>query len=213
MVRQIPLDLTPDPEFTFDNFLPGSGNREAVALVSAWPEWPSPILLLVGPRGSGKTHLGLAWAEKHNGRLYSTVQSRDLSPVDVIFVDDARRCDPEGLFTLMNAALNGKISGLLLSDRDATTAWDIAIPDLRSRLVNTPIVRLEEHEDDLLEAIIRKLFEDFGRAVKADVVTYLMNNHDRSVDAMRECVRKLEIAAREANRDMTRAFVAAQLKS
>lgn len=215
MPRQIPIDLTPEPDFSFDRFEIGDSNRDAAAMVAAWPNWPSPVLLLLGPSGSGKTHLGAAWAKKTAGYVL-TPSELDLwgscEPA-CVFVDNAEIASEADLFALVNAALNGKVSGLLLSSQTLPENWNISLPDLRSRLFNAPTAILEEHDDDVLEAIIRKLFEDQGRSVKADVVAYLMKNCDRSVEAMRSLVADLEAKAREAKRDITRAFVAKSIVS
>ena len=214
MPQQIPLDLSPEPVFSFETFQVGDSNSDAAAMVRAWPQWPSPILLLAGPQGSGKTHLGTAWARANSGHVFKSEDVTNAAKFNAgsVFIDQATDVLEDTLFTLMNMALNGKIEGLLMTARTLPENWDIVIPDLRSRLVNTPVAILGEHEDDVLEAIIRKLFEDMGRSVKADVTAYLMKNCDRSVNAMRTVIGELEHSARQSKRDMTRAFVAAQLK-
>jgi len=37
-------------------------NEKAYATIERWPAWPDPALILLGPAGSGKTHLGAIWA-------------------------------------------------------------------------------------------------------------------------------------------------------
>ena len=146
---QIPLDLSPSLSSSFATFIVSACNVDAVTAVKTWPDWPSPILMLIGPKGSGKTHIGRAWAAETGGR----------------FVDDADRCEEAELFAIMNEALNGTLDGLLLTARKAPGEWNIALPDLRSRLVNTPLTALKEHDDDILEPVLRRLFEEQGRAI------------------------------------------------
>ena len=43
-------------------------NRDAARLLTDWRLWPSGALALIGPRGSGKTHLALAWAVEASAR-------------------------------------------------------------------------------------------------------------------------------------------------
>ena len=57
--------------FRRDNFLEGPANAAALALVDSWPEWPNRIMLLVGPEGSGKSHLAAIWAEQAGARSTS----------------------------------------------------------------------------------------------------------------------------------------------
>ena len=172
-------------------------NADAVTAVRAWPDWPAPILLLIGPKGSGKTHIGQAWAAEAHGS----------------FVDDADQHDEAGLFAIMNAALNGDIKGLLLAARTAPTEWEIAMPDLRSRLINTPRAVLEEHDDNILEPVLRRLFEERGRQVSQGLIEYLLKYQTRTIAAQRDIAAELEVAAQAAKADLTKAFAAKYLKA
>jgi len=215
-LSQIPLDLAPTPDFSLERFEVGLFNQAAFNQVTTWPNWPSPILILVGPEGVGKTHLGTAWAKSTGGRVESGqgfTEFKNPQKDETLFLDAAQSADEQALFTLLNLALNGHIAGLLLAARQAPQQWDITIPDLRSRLTNTPVVDLGEHDDEILESIVRKLFEDQGRAVSADVVRYLLYHEDRSVANLRLRVAELDFSARQAKKDMTKRFVSAFLKT
>lgn len=194
---QIPFDLSPEPTPSFSNFLLSDSNSLAVKMLKAWPDWPAPVLLLLGPQGSGKTHLGQAWSSDTKG----------------VFIDEASSVSESKLFAIMNQALNGEISGLLLADRRAPESWGTSLPDLRSRLSNTPVITLDEPDDDILEPIMRKLFEDKGRVVSQDVIKYLLKYHERSIAAQRVIVLELEAAAQRQKADITKTFAAKYLKS
>src|SRR5579871_6516641 len=58
---QLPLGLAHSPAMTRGDFLEGEANRAAIALVDRWPAWPSPLVYLAGPAGSGKSHLVAIW--------------------------------------------------------------------------------------------------------------------------------------------------------
>ena len=195
MIRppQIPLDLSPEPSFTFENLMMSTGNVDAVAMVRSWEHWPSPLLYLTGPRGSGKTHIGKAWA----------------SETRQCFIDDAQDKPEAEIFAQMNLALNGDINALLIAGHPD---WQPALPDLASRLKNTPRALLEEHDDKILEPILRKLFEDKGRSISRDVVVYLLKHHDRSVSSLRHIAAHLDMAAQSQKVDITRTFTAKILK-
>ena len=193
---QIPLALSPEPTHSFANFLISESNASAVQIVRAWPDWPLPILAVAGPQGTGKSHLGQAWASETGG----------------VFIDDASRVEEAELFKVMNHALNGEILGLLIADRKMPSEWGVKMPDLQSRLSSTPIVILEEHDDDILEPIIRKLFQDKGRDVSQDLIGYLLKYQERSVAAQRIIAAELEMAAQRLKVDLTKSFAAKYLK-
>ena len=194
---QIPLDLSPQPVHRFSNFLISESNAEALKNVQAWPDWISPILMLVGPQSCGKTHIGQAWAAETGGT----------------FIDDASHVNESELFKIMNQALNGEIIGLLLADRMSPRDWSIDMPDLRSRLGNTPLALLQEHDDEILEPIVRRLFEDKGRVVGQDLIVYLLKYQERSVAAQRLIADELEAAAQRQKTDLTKAFASKYLKA
>src|SRR5258705_13104961 len=66
--RQLAFALPHAESLTRDNFLEGPANAAGLALIDSWPEWPNRIMLLVGPEGSGKSHLAAIWAEQAGPR-------------------------------------------------------------------------------------------------------------------------------------------------
>ncbi|WP_371397817.1 hypothetical protein [Fretibacter rubidus] len=189
--RQIPMDLAPTPDYRFDNFVTGPSNQDGFRLVKGWQAWPAPVLLLQGPKGSGKTHLGHAWAaEGHGG----------------VFIDDAETQDAHMVFAAINKALAGEAGPLLLASTRPPHEWPHSLPDLHSRMKNTAVASLSDADDDVLEGIIRKLFDDTGRSVSRDLVGYIITRSPRSVPALRHGISELDMAARADKADMTKAF-------
>ena len=64
MARQLRLTLGRPEVATFDDFVRGPSNLDAVQAVESWPAWPGGCLALVGPKGSGKSHLAQAWTRR-----------------------------------------------------------------------------------------------------------------------------------------------------
>jgi chromosomal replication initiation ATPase DnaA len=192
---QIPLELSPEPASGFDSFIVTDSNRIAVTALRAWPDWPAPTLLLLGPEGTGKTHLGEAWKELSCGT----------------FIDDAERVEEAELFAQMNLALNGEVSGLLLTSRNSLSDWNVAMPDLKSRLSSTPVMVMDDYDEGDLEPLLRQLFENRGRQVTKDLVDYLLKYESREVGALRNLVRRLDEAALAEKADLTKYFAAQYL--
>lgn len=197
MSQQLPLNLEPEPRFSLENFVIGESNRLAFMAISAFPDWPAPVMIIDGPAGCGKTHLGRAWS---------------MLAKKLVFIDDASRLNDNDLFAAINQGLNGECDGVLLTDRKHPDLWKVALPDLRSRLNYVPKFSMMEPGDDILEEVIRKLFEDKGRTIKADIVAYIIAHHERSVASIEKLIENIERDARSQKRDVTRSFVAALLK-
>ena len=61
---QLALDLVLEPDYRAEAFAVSEANAAALALVNRWPRWRQGHLLLVGPAGSGKTHLSHMWTAR-----------------------------------------------------------------------------------------------------------------------------------------------------
>src|ERR1700710_2578925 len=146
--RQLAFALPHAESLTRDNFLEGPANAAGLALVDSWPDWPNRIMLLVGPEGSGKSHLAAIWAEQAGARSTS---AHALDPTAVpgalatgaLVVEDLRPSDfdERAMFHLLNLAREDEAS-LLITARLPPIAFEVELRDLRSRLRAIPVVSL-----------------------------------------------------------------------
>src|ERR1700688_3966095 len=137
--RQLAFALPHAESFTRDNFLEGPANAAGLALVDSWPEWPNRIMLLVGPEGSGKSHLAAIWAEQAGAR---STAAHALTPANVpgalatgaLVVEDLRSqdFDERALFHLLNLAREDQ-AYVLITAREPPSALPVELRDLRSR--------------------------------------------------------------------------------
>lgn len=195
-MSQIPLNLRPKTQPSFSNFQVSDSNAAALTILRARERWTSAALLMLGPTGCGKSHLGQAWHARYGGE----------------FFDDAHEVEEAILFDAINRALAGQSLGVLLASHLPPAEWDVSMPDLNSRLNAMPTITLSEHDEESLEPILRELFAQVGRTVGQDVVTYVLRQTERSVDVLRELVHDLDIAAGATKADLTKAFVAKYLR-
>jgi chromosomal replication initiation ATPase DnaA len=211
--RQMPLDLALRPKLTRDDIVVGKSNRAAVEIIDLWPSWPSPIVVLAGPNGSGKTHLARAWAARANalslnaGKL-STFPVPQASPQALLIEDIGEAAlDETALFHLANSIRqNG--GALLLTSRVLPSNWRFALPDLNSRLLSATIVEIDEPDDALLLAVLSKLFADRQVIVEANVSEYLVTRMERSFSEAVRIVAALDALALEKKARITRSLAA-----
>jgi len=207
--RQLPLDLSHSEGRTRDHLVVSEANAAAVALIDRWPDWPSPLVVLAGPAGSGKSHHGAIWREM-SGAI--TVDRRDIETSVAaaeagasFFVDDADGggLDETGLFHAANA-VRAAGSHLLVTARRFPSAWGVALPDLASRLKAAATVEIREPDDLLLAGVIAKLFADRQVEVEPHVVQFLVRRIERSLATAIRVVEKLDRAALEQQTRITR---------
>ena len=216
--RQLAFALPHAESLTRDNFLEGPANAAGIALVDGWPEWPNRIMLLVGPEGSGKSHLAAIWAEQAGARSTS---AHALDPVSVpgalatgaLVLEDLKpaELDERALFHLMNLAREEE-AYVLITGRVPPTELKIELRDLRSRLRAVPVVSLLPPDDQLFRALIVKFCADRQLAVDEAVVSYLATRIERSYAAAREAVELLDSEALRLGRPVTRALAAELLR-
>jgi len=210
--RQLPLDLGHGTGYSRDDLVVSPANSEAVALVDHWPDWPSPVVVLAGPIGSGKTHLASIWREQANavrlegralGESWPGLGDRPVLVDDI----DTGPFSEQGLFHLINT-VRGAGSHLLLTARRFPSAWDVTLPDLSSRLKAAATVEIHEPDDLLLSGVITKLFSDRQVEVEPHVVQYLARRIERSLATAMRVVDRLDRMALEQKTRITRALAA-----
>ena len=108
--RQLALALDHPESFAREDFLSGRSSEAALALVDSWPDWPSRAVALIGPEGSGKTHLATIWATAAGARV---VSAKNIGALEVpamlatgaLVVEDAGPgLDERAVFHLLNLA-------------------------------------------------------------------------------------------------------------
>jgi chromosomal replication initiation ATPase DnaA len=216
--RQLAFALPHAESLTRDNFLEGPANAAGLALVDSWPEWPNRIMLLVGPEGSGKSHLAAIWAEQSGARATSAHALTAASvpgalATGALVVEDLKSgdFDERALFHLMNLAREDGAS-VLLTAREPPSAFQLELRDLRSRLRAVPAVSLLPPDDALFRALIVKFCADRQLAVDETVVSYLVTRIERSYAAARQAVELLDSEALRLGRPVTRALAAELLR-
>ena len=147
MANQLTFDLAlPPPTYARADFVVSPGNREALAWIDRWPDWPAPALALGGPPGCGKTHLARIWAARAGARVIegkaldnrSVADLSDLvSASPTMVVEQADAVPERTLFHLYNL-VRERGGHLLLTATALPAHWSIVLPDLASRLRAAP---------------------------------------------------------------------------
>jgi chromosomal replication initiation ATPase DnaA len=200
-MKQLTFDLPRREALGRGDFFVSAANAAALRWIDRWPEWPSPISLLYGASGAGKTHLAHLWRERAAAILVPGRLLDHAHVEQVIFgrganmvVDDADDAAETVLLHLINACV--ELAGnLLLTSRQAPADWRIALPDLGSRLRAVPAVGIDQPDDALLSAVLLKHFADRQVRVGAEVIAYLVSHMERSLATAHEIAAALDGAA------------------
>lgn len=207
MSPQLPFDLPHRPSLARDDLIVSDANRLAVAAIDRWPDWGHPVLLVVGPPGSGKSHLAAAWRDLAGaaplGRGPAAAGRGFAVVIDDIDRSDASEVD---LFNIVNTARLGG-GHVLATARVPPAAMSIALADLRSRLQAATTVAIGAPDDGLLAGVLVKLFADRQIAIDPRLVAYLTGRMERSLAAASRLVAAVDREALASKEKVSRALL------
>jgi len=189
--RQLVLPLPKRELLGREDFYVADSNRVALETIESWPAWSGGMLAVIGPEGSGKTHLAGLHAARSGAALWP-------APGDHLIVEDADRlagdrAQEEALFHAFNRVA-GQGGSILFTARTPLAGWPVGLADLRTRLNTVVTVDLTAPDDALLAAVLLKLFADrqIDPTRAAEVTTWLVPRMDRSLAAARRVVEALD---------------------
>lgn len=205
LTGQLPLEFKPEPYLGKEDFMVAACNYEAFKLVDSWPDWPFFAICIYGPEGCGKTHLATMFAHNVSNLIRWPYKIPVLRAKDINFESlqlfDTCRCliveelsevvDNEALFHLYNHYRN-EGGYILFTAEQAPARTRFPLPDLQSRMNIVPSVAINEPDDEMLSALILKLFADRQIMVTPEIVNYLLLNMPRSFAYTRKLVAEID---------------------
>lgn len=157
---RLPLGL---PEASETDFLVSDSNARAVQQLEHWATWPVMAALLIGPRKSGRSLLARIFAAKTGAAI----------------IDDAERADEAAIFHAWNRA-QGEHRPLLIVADAAPPVWEVALPDLRSRLAASPLLEIGPPDDALIPLLLERAFTRHLLHAAPNVIAWIARRIERS---------------------------------
>ena len=194
-MKQLALGISPPPQPTLDNFVPGA-NAELILRLREFKEstFKESILYLWGDAGSGKSHLLRACAGPN-------------------VVDDVERLDEASQIALFNAINEARQSG------GKVLAAGIAPPpllplrdDLKSRLAWGLVYHVKPLTDEERATYLRAEAGRRGMRVPDEVIGYLLTHVRRDLPTLLAILDELDRTSLELKRPVTLPLVREVLK-
>jgi DnaA family protein len=192
LMRQLALGISPPPQPTLDNFVPGA-NAELIAQLRQLHSGIAAerIVYLWGEPGSGKSHLLRACA-------------RD----GLLVADDVESLDEESQIALFNRINEARQSGsAVLAAGNAPPAQLPLRADLKSRLAWGLVYQLKPLSDAERAEFLRSEAARRGMRVADEVIGYLLARVRRDPPSLLAILDELDRASLERQRQVTLALV------
>lgn len=141
----------------------GTANATAVEACAVAATWPFRTAILTGPARSGKSLIARWFANSGSGEA----------------IDNADQIDETSLFHSWNRAQESG-TPLLLVCSASPQGWQIALPDLRSRLGAALQLEIGAPDDAMLSDLIAAHAEQRGLPLGPDAATYLVPRIERT---------------------------------
>ncbi len=182
-MSQIALPLRGGPGAGPARIVVGNANAPVFDALAAPQNWPFRTAILAGPPRSGKSLIA-RWFAEQGGEV----------------VDDADQMDETELFHRWNRAQESGTPLLLIAGQEG---WEIALPDLRSRLGAALHLELDQPDDDMAAALILAHAEQRGRVLGEGATTYLVPRAERSFAGIERLVAAIDRISLERKQPAT----------
>ena len=194
-MKQLALEISPPPQPTLENFIPGA-NAELLARLRDFRSgsFPEVILYLWGSPGSGKSHLLRAAGGEHTAD-------------DVERLDEAAQIE---LFNIINEARES--GGRVLASGNSPPAQLPLREDLKSRLAWGLVYELKPLNDAERAAYLRVEAERRGLRLPEEVIAFLLTRMKRDLRSLTAILDRLDQFSLETQRPITLPMLREALK-
>ncbi len=186
-----------------EDFLVTPSNQLATSLLNS-----NDVVLLLGPKGTGKSHLARIWQKSHDALLFDATATNiaGLSCKAIVWEDaDRTQWDSktqEAAFHLLNT-IKEKQMAFLITATTPPSAWPLTLADLRSRLLALPVAQMELPDDTLVAGLLLKHFKDRQLRVSEEVLNYIIPRIARDGFVIEQTVKQLDELSLANNRAIT----------
>lgn len=192
-MSQIALPLAPGSAGP-SRIVVGAANASVAEALARPENWPFRTAVLTGPPRSGKSLLARWYAESGRGEA----------------IDDARLLDEAAIFHRWNRAQEEGTTLLIVGGEPP---WDIALPDLRSRLGAALQLEIGPPDEAMAEDLLYILAEQRGLPLGADAAAYLVPRAARSYADLEKLVAAIDRLSLERKVPATQSIWRAALEA
>ena len=196
-LNQLLLNFEYKQNFKDEDFYVSNSNYYAFNLINSWPKWGKKFLNICGEKYSGKTHLSNIFLKKFKGIIIdaSSFEDKSLKEIkiyeNVILDNLGQNVDERLIYSLFNI-IDQDNKYLIINSLIPASEINFKLEDLRSRIKNCLVAKIDKPEDDLMFALILKNFSDRQITIDKKLIDFIIKRVDRSYGKIFEFIYKID---------------------
>ena len=186
-----------EKNLTNQDFYISKSNKHIFDFLEMWPKWNKKFLNIIGEKFSGKTHLTNIFLKKFKGIKFETQRLnnnilKEIKIYENIVLENLNKdIDENLLYTLINI-VEQENKYLIITSNTAIVEIDFKLEDLKSRLKNFILQKIEQPDDELIFAIILKNLSDRQISMDKKFINYILKRVDRSYSKISDFIYKID---------------------
>ena len=180
-----------------NDFFVSRSNYYAYQLINSWPKWEKKIVNICGEKYSGKSHLSNIFIQKFKGRIIyaNTVNNETLNSLktyeNIVLENFGKSVNENLIYSLFNL-MDQDNKYLVINSQIPINEIDFKLNDLKSRLKNCLVAKIQNPDDEMIYALIVKNFADRQISLDKKLIDFIIKRIDRSYGKIFEFIYKID---------------------
>ena len=196
-LNQTLLEFNLDQNFAYDDFFVSKCNYFPFSFIESWPKWEKNILNIHGEKYSGKSHMSEIFKKKYKALVIKNEEIDDdlLNKMrfhENIIIDNLDDIVNEEMFYSIFNFVEQFNKYLIINSTKPINSNNFRLPDLKSRLKNCIIAKIDKPDDDMIFALILKHFSDRQIKIEKKIIEYITKRIERSYGKILDFIYKVD---------------------
>ena len=196
-LNQTLLEFNLDQNFAYDDFFVSKCNYFPFSFIESWPKWEKNILNIHGEKYSGKSHMSEIFKKKYKALVIKNEEMDDdlLNKMrfhENIIIDNLDDIVNEEMFYSIFNFVEQFNKYLIINSTKPINSNNFRLPDLKSRLKNCIIAKIDKPDDDMIFALILKHFSDRQIKIEKKIIEYITKRIERSYGKILDFIYKVD---------------------
>ncbi len=196
-INQSIIKFDHEKNFKNEDFYISKSNKHVFDFLNLWPKWERNFVNIIGDKFSGKSHLMNIFLKKNKGIKLSadSLKNDDLKKLkiyeNIIIENLTSKIDEKLLYSLLNIVEQDN-KYILITSIYSIVDLKFDLEDLKSRVKNFILLKLEKPDDELIFAIIIKNLSDRQVSLDNKLINYISRRIERSYSKIYDFIYKID---------------------